>query len=56
MSSERAQSLFDLMRSRRSIRRFATAAEIAEFAVFLLSDKAGYVNGSIHPIDGGYGG
>jgi 3-oxoacyl-[acyl-carrier protein] reductase len=37
------------------LRRVASADEIAPLVVFLLSDRAAYVNGSIHAIDGGYG-
>lgn len=33
--------------------RWATPAEIAELAWFLISDKADYINGSIYEIDGG---
>jgi 3-oxoacyl-[acyl-carrier protein] reductase len=35
-------------------KRVATAAEIAEHAVFLLSDKAAYATGSVVTVDGGY--
>ncbi len=35
-------------------RRVAGADEIAEMVVFLLSDRAAFVTGSVHSIDGGY--
>lgn len=35
-------------------RRIATAAEIAEHAVFLLGDRAAYATGSVVTVDGGY--
>lgn len=36
------------------LRRVAAPEEIGEFAAFLLSDKARYLTGSEHSIDGGY--
>ena len=30
-------------------------AEVADVAAFLLPDEAGYVTGTILPVDGGYG-
>jgi 3-oxoacyl-[acyl-carrier protein] reductase len=36
------------------LRRFGQPSDIGKFAAFLLSDKAGWVTGSIHTIDGGY--
>jgi NAD(P)-dependent dehydrogenase (short-subunit alcohol dehydrogenase family) len=34
--------------------RLATPEEVAEFAAFLLSDKASFCTGGFYPIDGGY--
>lgn len=34
--------------------RVGEASEVAEFIAFLCSDKAGFVTGSLHSIDGGY--
>ncbi len=36
------------------LKRVAEAGEVADLAVFLLSDKARYLTGSEHAIDGGY--
>jgi 3-oxoacyl-[acyl-carrier protein] reductase len=36
------------------LRRFVKPEEIADFAVFLLSDRASAVTGAIHTIDGGF--
>ena len=40
--------------ARTPLGRAATAAEIAEHAVFMLSDKAAYATGSVVTVDGGY--
>lgn len=45
----------DEVRARIPLRRFAQPEEVAELAVFLLSDRAAFVTGSVHPVDGGYG-
>lgn len=37
-----------------ALHRIAAPEEIAELVVFLLSDRAAYVTGSVHAIDGGY--
>ena len=34
--------------------RFASPEEIAEVALFLLSERAAFVNGAVVPVDGGY--
>ena len=33
-------------------KRYGTAAEVANLVVFLLSDEAEYISGSLHLIDG----
>ena len=35
--------------------RFGTPEEVANLALFLVSDEASYINGSIFNVDGGYG-
>ena len=36
------------------MKRMATMEEVAEFILFLLSDKSGFCTGGVYPIDGGY--
>ena len=36
------------------LHRFGQAEEIADLAVFLLSDRSGFITGAVHTIDGGY--
>jgi len=33
--------------------RFATTADVADLAAFLASDRAGFINGAVIPVDGG---
>ncbi len=40
-------------KARHPIARFGTADEVAELALFLLSDQASWITGAIYPIDGG---
>lgn len=40
--------------ARLPLRRLGQPAEVAEMAVFLLSDKASYVTGGTHTVDGGF--
>jgi 3-oxoacyl-[acyl-carrier protein] reductase len=34
--------------------RLGTPEDVAALAVFLLSDRAGFITGSVHAVDGGY--
>jgi NAD(P)-dependent dehydrogenase (short-subunit alcohol dehydrogenase family) len=40
-------------KARHPIARLGTAAEVAELALFLVSDQAGWITGAVYPIDGG---
>jgi NAD(P)-dependent dehydrogenase (short-subunit alcohol dehydrogenase family) len=40
--------------ARTPLRRLGKPEEIADLAVYLLSEKAEYITGSTHTIDGGY--
>jgi 3-oxoacyl-[acyl-carrier protein] reductase len=44
----------DEMLARTPLRRLGRPEEVAELALYLLSDKAAYMTGSVHTIDGGY--
>ena len=43
----------DRIMSRIPMRRLATTADIANAVTFLASDKAGFINGAVLPVDGG---
>jgi NAD(P)-dependent dehydrogenase (short-subunit alcohol dehydrogenase family) len=47
------QHLEELAKQRVPLRRFGKPEEIADLAVFLVSDGAGYINGEVVTIDGG---
>ena len=38
-----------------ALKRIGSVEDVAALAVFLLSDEASYITGSIHAVDGGYG-
>lgn len=48
------QTAIDASRNRHAMRRFGTAGESANAALFLLSDEASFVTGAVLPIDGGW--
>jgi NAD(P)-dependent dehydrogenase (short-subunit alcohol dehydrogenase family) len=37
-----------------SLRRMGTPEDVAGLAVYLLSDQASFITGSVHAVDGGY--
>lgn len=44
----------DEILARVPLHRLGRPEEVADLAVYLLSDKAGFITGSVHTIDGGY--
>jgi 3-oxoacyl-[acyl-carrier protein] reductase len=44
----------DEILARVPLHRLGRPEEVADLAVYLLSDKAGFITGSVHAIDGGY--
>jgi NAD(P)-dependent dehydrogenase (short-subunit alcohol dehydrogenase family) len=49
-----APSVIEKMEGQVLLGRFASPEEIAEMAVFLLSDKARFSTGSVYTVDGGF--
>ena len=52
--SEMPRRHYDALAALHPIGRLGTAGEVADLALFLLSDRASYITGSQHVVDGGY--
>lgn len=48
------KELFDVLTSKHPIGRLGKAEEVAELVLFLSSDKASFITGAYHLVDGGY--
>lgn len=51
---ETPREALDAMAAAHPLGRLATREEVAEFAAFLLSDRASFCTGGFYPVDGGY--
>lgn len=52
--NEMPREAYDALVAKIPVGRLGTAEEVAELVLFLLSDKAKYITGSQHVVDGGY--
>lgn len=50
---EDAEKVLDLMKEKTSLRRLGQSADIANAYLFLASDEASFVNGTVLSVDGG---
>lgn len=51
---EEDQETHDMLVSRHPIGRLGRTEEVAELILFLASERASFITGSYHPVDGGY--
>jgi len=50
----REQEMFEKLEKSQPIGRMARPEEVADLALFLCSEEAGFITGSDYPIDGGF--
>jgi NAD(P)-dependent dehydrogenase (short-subunit alcohol dehydrogenase family) len=54
MTDETMKTRYDEIMAKVPMRRLGTAEEIAEAVVWMCSDKASFMTGASHSVDGGY--
>jgi NAD(P)-dependent dehydrogenase (short-subunit alcohol dehydrogenase family) len=51
---ENSEAIREASRSRHAMKRFGTAEEVAEAALYLASDASSFTTGVVLPVDGGW--